>query len=85
MRIRLRILLFIKVIKICDHWSTEPPEGSVVTLHASIVSVHGPPRLHFEPLKRLNFDFDADPDPDFHSNVEPDPASQNNADQDPKP
>jgi hypothetical protein len=27
------------------------------------VSAHGPPRLYFEPLKLLNFDLNADPDP----------------------
>jgi hypothetical protein len=28
----------------------------ILSLHASIVSVHGPPRLHVEPPKLLNFD-----------------------------
>jgi hypothetical protein len=50
--------------------------------------VSGPPQLKFEPLKFLNFDFNADPDPDtdpaFHSNTDPDPdpdpASKNNSD-----
>jgi hypothetical protein len=42
------------------------------------VSVHGPPRLYFEPLKLFycNFDVNADPnldpDPAFHSNADPD-------------
>jgi hypothetical protein len=36
--------------------------------------------LHFELLKLMNFDFNADPDPAFHFNAEPEPASQNNAD-----
>jgi hypothetical protein len=53
------------------------------------VSVHGPPPLHFESLKLLNFDFNADPDPDpaFHSNADPDPypAYHSNADLDPYP
>jgi hypothetical protein len=44
------------------------------------VSVHGPPRLHFESLKLLNYDFNADPDPAFPSNVNPDPASRNYGD-----
>ncbi len=48
-------------------------------LQDSIVSVQGSPRLHFEPLKLLNFYFRADPDPAFHSNADSDPASQNNA------
>jgi hypothetical protein len=34
------------------------------------VSVHCPARLHFEPLKLPNFDFNADPDLDFHDNSE---------------
>jgi hypothetical protein len=42
-------------------------------------------RLHFEPLKLLNFDFNWDPDPAFYSNVDLDPASQINADPDPQP
>ncbi len=49
-----------------------------LSLHASIVNVHGFPWLHFEPLQLLVFDFDADlgPDPSFHSDVEPDPDPQ---------
>ncbi len=34
------------------------------------MSVHDPPRLCFEPLKLLNFDFYADPDPVFHYNAQ---------------
>jgi hypothetical protein len=60
--------------------------GSILSL-SLIVSVHVPPWLHFEPLKLLNFyfnaDLDSDPDPTFHSNV--DLASQNKADPDPQP
>ena len=37
------------------------------------LSIHGPSWLHFEPLMLRNFDFDADPDPAFHSTVDPDP------------
>ncbi len=48
------------------------------------MSVHNPPQLCFEPLKLLNLDFNADPDPAFHSNADPDPASKNNADPDPE-
>jgi hypothetical protein len=43
-----------------------------LNLHASIVSVQGPPLLHFELLKLLNFDFNADPDPAFQSTADPD-------------
>jgi hypothetical protein len=41
------------------------------------------PRLHFEPLKLLNFDFNADPDPALHSNA--DIGFQKYADPDPHP
>jgi hypothetical protein len=61
-------------------------------LHAAIVSVNGPPLVHFEPQQLLYFDFEADPafdfdtftdpDPDFHSD---DPASKNYANSDPDP
>jgi hypothetical protein len=58
------------------------------TLQGSILSE--PPGLHcerprpstaldFVPLKLFNFDFNADPDPDFSLMVIPDPASKNNA------
>jgi hypothetical protein len=48
------------------------------------VSIQGPPRLFFEPLKLQSFDFnaDTDPHPAFHSNMDPDPASEKNADLD---
>jgi hypothetical protein len=39
------------------------------------VGVHGPPRLYFEPIKLLSYNFNADPDPAFHSHVDPDPVS----------
>ncbi len=46
------------------------------------MSVHGPQRLYFEPLKLLNLDSNADPDTAFNSNADPDPgpAYKNNAD-----
>jgi hypothetical protein len=47
----------------------------------SIVSVHGPPRLYFEP-KLLNFEF-VDPDLVFLSSTDPDPAPKINANPDP--
>jgi hypothetical protein len=47
------------------------------------------PRLHFEPRKLRNFDFNADPDPAFHYNTDldlnTDPDSAYKADPDPKP
>ncbi len=56
-----------------------------LSLHASIVSIHRPHWLHFEPLKLLNFGFN--PDPAFQSSAGPDLASQNNGDPalDPQP
>jgi hypothetical protein len=49
--------------------------GSILNFRASIVSVHGPPWLHFELLK---FEFVPDPGPVFCSSANPDPdqASQ---------
>jgi hypothetical protein len=57
---RIRIRL-IKVMGICDYWSIVPPG-----LHCDCESLY---------VKLLNFDFNADPDPAFHSNADPDPAS----------
>jgi hypothetical protein len=50
---------------------------SILSLQTSIVSVHGPPRLHFELLQLFNFGFNANPDqvPAFHFNADPDPQS----------
>jgi hypothetical protein len=77
---RIRILLVIKVMRICDHWSTDPPRLHFESPRPHC-SVCGPPLLRFEPLKLLNFDFNADldSDPAFHSktDLDPDPASQN--------
>ncbi len=56
-RIRIKILRLIKVMQICNHWSILSP-------HPSLVSVHDPPWLNFEPLKLMKFDLNADPDPD---------------------
>jgi hypothetical protein len=54
--------------------------GFIFNLHAAIVSIHGPPKLHLEPPhcshkvqemwspQLMNFDFDADPDFDFDAN-----------------
>ncbi len=74
-RIRIRILiqLLFKVMRICDHWSTDPPGGSILSLQASIVRVHGPQRLYF--FSRFLFWFNADSDPAFHFNEDPDPDS----------
>ncbi len=52
---------------------------------ASIVSVHGPPRFCFEPLKLLHSDFNVDPNLAFHSNADPDLAPINNVDPDLQP
>jgi hypothetical protein len=72
--IRIKILLLVKVMKSATT-GLQTLQGSSVSLQASIVSVD------FEPLKPLNFDCNADPDPAFLSNgdPDPDPAFQNNA------
>lgn len=44
------------------------------TLQGSILSVYGPPRLHFKSLMFRNFNFNVEPGPGFHSNNE-DPGS----------
>jgi hypothetical protein len=44
------------------------------------VSLHGPPRLHFEPPQLLNFDID----PAVHSDADPHLASKVMADPDPE-
>jgi hypothetical protein len=54
-----------------------------MSLPLSIVSVQDPPWLYFKPLKLLNIDFNADPDPAFHSNADLDPAFHSSADPDP--
>jgi hypothetical protein len=52
------ILLLIKLMGICDYWSVDPP-GPHLSLQASIVSIHGTPRLCFKHLNLLYFDFNA--------------------------
>jgi hypothetical protein len=47
------------------------PQRSIFSLQASIVSVHGPPRLYFEPLKLLVNEFNADPDSASKNNADP--------------
>ncbi len=51
----------LKVMRICDHCL----HGFILSLYAFIISVKVPPCLHFAPLQLLNYDFDADPHPDF--------------------
>jgi hypothetical protein len=58
---RIRILLIFKVIKSATT-GLQTLQGSILSLHASIGRVYGPPRLHCEPLKLLNFVFSADAD-----------------------
>jgi hypothetical protein len=50
-------------------------------IHAKVMRIcdrwsSAPPRLHYEPLELVNFDFKADPNPAFHSNTDPDPDPQ---------
>ncbi len=73
--IRIRILVIIKVMGICDNWAIDPPG-----LHCAPMSLH---------CEFLNFDLIADPDTALHSNADTDPdpdtASKNNADPDSQP
>jgi hypothetical protein len=82
--LRIRNLLLIKMMQICDHLTTDPPSfrlhASMLSLQTFILRVHGLLRIHCDPRKFLNFDFNADPDPAFYSNADPDPASKNNED-----
>jgi hypothetical protein len=74
---RIQILLLIKVM-IYYHRSPDSPGLHFISPRFSCQRSW----LYFEPPKLLNFDFDADPDPAFHSNANPKPASKNNADPD---
>ncbi len=58
--IRIRIPILIKVMPICDHWSTDPP-WLHFTPHASVVSIQGPPWLHFDPAFYSEAYTDQDP------------------------
>jgi hypothetical protein len=81
---RIRIQLLFEMMGICDRWFLDLP-GPHLSLQTSIVSVHGPPRLYFSPLKVLNFDFNADQNSAFHSNEDRDPTSKKNVDPDLQP
>jgi hypothetical protein len=77
-------------------WCKSVLNGSILSFKVSIVSIWGPPVLHFEPPHLLKVDFDADPDPKpgfdfvadpdpaFHSDEDPDPVSHNYADPQPQ-
>ncbi len=79
----MRTWILLVIMGICDRWSIGP-----LGLHFDPPGLYcDRPRLYFEPLKLISFDFNADPDPAFHSNADPDlcPASKYNADPDPQP
>jgi hypothetical protein len=69
MRIQIWILLLIKVMRISDYWSTDPPRLYLEPprLHCELLRPSTPP---FWSFKALNF---ADPDPAFFTNADPDP------------
>ncbi len=77
MRMRIRILCLVKVMQICDHWSTDSPR-----LHFTLplLASKALQCSIFEPPQLLNFDFDADPafdldaelDSSFHFDTDPD-------------
>jgi hypothetical protein len=75
-------LFLIKMMGICDHWSTqssvfEHPRLPCQRLQSSTVP--------FWESKAPNFDVNADPDSSFHFNADLDPSSQNYAGTDPQP
>ncbi len=74
-------------MQICDHTGLQNLQGSILSLQPSIVRAISPPCpwLHFEPLKLLNFDFNADLDPTFPWYADLEPDSKINADPDPQP
>ncbi len=57
----IRILHVLIVMLICNFWSKESP-GLPMSLQASTVIVHGPPRLHLSQRKLLNFYIYSGPD-----------------------
>jgi hypothetical protein len=74
---RTRILLLIKAVRNYEYcYILQTIQYSILSLHASIVSDHGP-QLTFEPLELLIFNADPipdlDPDLAFYSNADPDP------------
>jgi hypothetical protein len=64
---------------ICAHSSIDTPglyfepSGIHCERPGIHVSVYGPLGLYNEPPKLMNFDFNADPDPAFHTNGDPNP------------
>jgi len=67
-RIRLFTLMRLQTcfsLKLCESATTgiQIQQGYFLSINASIVTVYGPQRTHFELLKLLNFDFNEDPDP----------------------
>jgi hypothetical protein len=71
MRIRIQLFTLIGT----DLYTDPAPHQSDANLrpvvYRPVVSIGGPPWLHFEPLKLLSLDLNADPDPAFHSNSDP--------------
>ncbi len=69
----MRIRILIKVIRICDHWSMDPPG-----LHFELPSLYcertRPSTAIFWASKASEFLLEADPDPTFHSNADTDPG-----------
>ncbi len=63
------------LLPLVNRFSTAP---SILSIHANIVSVQGPPWLVFEPLQLLNFDWSGSGS-SFSLCCVPDPASKYNA------
>jgi hypothetical protein len=55
---RIRILLLLNVMQICNHWFTDPAAALSASRHSM---------AHFETLRLLNLDINGEPDPAFTS------------------
>jgi hypothetical protein len=82
-RNQIRILLLAKVMRVCDHLSTDSA-GSILSIHASIVSVHSSSRLNIEPQKAPGL-CSSGSGSSFSPLCIPEPASKNDEDPDSQP
>ncbi len=71
-QVQIGILLLLGVMQSAIA-SIEILRGSILSLHASIVSVCGPLCLRFDALQLQNFVLDAHPDAAIQNNADPDP------------
>jgi hypothetical protein len=80
MRSRIRILLLVKLMRICDHWSTDHLCRGVPRILPGGMHIFGwptphPPHPHLDPDPDPHQDFELDPDP-HQINADPQPWAQ---------